>query len=48
MPDRQFAPLSIAKIKIGIVIDDQPRADEELAIQQGVVAFGDAHAPARN
>jgi GNAT superfamily N-acetyltransferase len=30
------------------MIDDQLRADEEHAIQQGVVAFGDAHTPPRN
>jgi GNAT superfamily N-acetyltransferase len=32
----------------GIVIDDQMRPGEEQAIQQGVVAFGEAHTPPRN
>ena len=31
-----------------IVIDDQLRSNEEHAIRQGVVAFGDAHTPPRN
>jgi GNAT superfamily N-acetyltransferase len=30
------------------MIDDQPSAEEERLIQQGVVAFGDAHTPPRN
>ena len=32
----------------GIVIDEQLHPDEEQAIRQGVVAFGDAHTPPRN
>ena len=32
----------------GIVIDEQLRPNEEQAIRQGVVAFGDAHTPPRN
>lgn len=32
----------------GIMIDDQLRPNEEQKIQQGVVAFGDAHTPTRN
>jgi GNAT superfamily N-acetyltransferase len=32
----------------GILIDDQLRPDEEHAIQQAVVAFGDAHTAPRN
>jgi GNAT superfamily N-acetyltransferase len=32
----------------GSVIDDRLHFDEEQVIQQGVVAFGDAHAPPRN
>jgi hypothetical protein len=31
-----------------IVIDDQLHSNEEHAIRQGVVAFGDAHTPPRN
>ena len=33
---------------LGTKIDDQPSADEERVIQQGLVAFGDAHTPPRN
>jgi hypothetical protein len=31
-----------------MVIDDRLPPDEERAIQQGLVAFGDAHTPPRN
>jgi GNAT superfamily N-acetyltransferase len=48
MPSNQPLQRAAEAIVGGIVIDDELRPDEEQAIQQGLVAFGDAHVPPRN